>query len=394
VLGSTGRHLDRVRALSLVDLPAEQLAVLIVCYVCRVLDTATFPALYVLDTPEQPLQDFTVWIGADTLTAEMRMLLGAGIWPGPEHMPSPAQLARDRTVDPVVGVSLWGEGAETKWSPLWRERNVKHGLYAAFVAKSGRVAVMLTHRDNDGAPFTPAELEFVRACIPYVSHALDRTCSLPDMDWRPVDMAHVRFDAADEISAVSYGGSEFLRDLGGGHPGADAAAREMIKRAMLAFEQRLNIPEEPVSLEVVAGGPEARAFRESQVRLSLATQGGRNRRTLPGLLTETGLGRFELWPSILIGRGGEMELCASLTRFVPGLILQLRGALQVSASAREIQLLCELAGAGTLGAAAERMNITEGTARTLAKRLAERVDESGLHAAVAQLVALGRAHWP
>jgi len=114
----TGRTVDRIRALSKADLPAPLVVLLQICAIGRALETAVRPAFLTLASREVPEADFSVWMGSETITGELRMLIAADIWPGPEDIPSPSRILRDPSVDRFVSVTLYGEGAEGSWSSL------------------------------------------------------------------------------------------------------------------------------------------------------------------------------------------------------------------------------------------------------------------------------------
>lgn len=391
----TGRTVDRIRALSKADLPAPLVVLLQISAICRALETAARPAFLVIESKDVPEPDFTVWMGSEIITGEIRMLLAAGFWPGPEGTPSPSQILRDPSLDRFVAVTLYGPGAEGPWSSLWRERNICHGIYGAFVSPKGRIGVMLAHRIEGEPPFSAADLAFVKDCSPYVERALDGAAADRDGPSMPLETVHVRFDGEGKIAAMSLFGAEMLRDVGGGGPGAGAIGREIVERAAAPLLVRPALEASARASLTLAGGPEERAFRETRFDILLAGEWRHmDRRTRPATLEHNGMGRYEFWPSVLVALSGEPEVGASLTRFLPTFAIRLQGAIQVDASAREIQLLCEVESEGTLKAAAEAMGVTEETARTLGKRLGQRVEESGLAATAQRLEAIGRAHWP
>lgn len=390
----TPRAIERINALAAAPLPAPYLCALIVSAIGRAIEAANVPALYVLESHATPLQDFAVFVGNETMTDELRMLLAAGVWPGPPHAPSPARLATERGLDPIVTVTLWGTQEDGVWSDMWRERNVRHGLYGAFFSPEGRIGIMLTHRENDATPFSEANLAFVKACKEALERALDRDVTIAEHDWTPVETIHIGFDEHGKISALAFHGSEMLRDLGGGCSGAIDQGEAIVESIVADFMRRRGLPPSKVERAVVAGAPAQRPFRNARADLSLALPGGSWRDALPITISQSRFGRFEFWPSILIGKRGEFELAGSLTRHAPSLALKLRGALQVGASAREIELLCAIATEGVLSQAARALGIAEQTAKTLAQRLAARVQARGLTEAAPRLLEIGRRSWP
>jgi len=254
---------------------------------------------------------------------------------------------------------------------------------------------MLAHRGDDAQPFSPADLAFVKDCSPYVAQALDGSGEDRDGPSMALETVHVRFDGDGKIAALSLFGAEMLRDVGGGGPGAGAIGREIVERAAAPLLVRPTLEASARASLTLAGGPEERAFRETRADILLAGDWRHSdRRTRPVTLGQNGMGRYEFWPSVMVALSGESEAGASLARFLPTFAIRLQGAVQVDASAREIQLLCALESEGTLKAAAEAIGVTEETARTLGKRLGQRVEESGLAATAHRLEAIGRAHWP
>lgn len=390
----TRRTVDRIRALSKADLPAPLVVMLQICAIGRTLGTAVRPAFLMLE-PGAHEANFTVWLGSELITGELRMLLGAGIWPGPPNAPSPSRILKDPRLPRFVAVTLYGSEADGLWADLWRQRLIRHGIYGAFTSPKGRIGIMLAHRGDDAPPFTPADVAFVEDCSPYVGQALDRGATATDEPSVAVETVHLRFTGEGKIAALSLFGAEMLRDLGGGGPGAGDLGRAIVEKAAAPLQATPLLEPSARANLTLAGGPEERAFRETRAAIVIGMTGQRpDRRNLPVALVQNGLGRYEFWPTLVVGLGGEAEVAASLTRFLPLLAMRLRGAVQVDASAREIQLLCALSTGGTLKAAAEDMGITEATARTLGKRLGMRVEESGLSATGQRLDAIGRAHWP
>lgn len=387
------RVVDRVRALSKVDLPGEQVVTLQLCVIGQELAVDLRPAFLMLPSRETPNHAFIAWHASETIADELRLMLAAGIWPGPEHAPSPAQLVADPSLDRVVAVTLYGAETDRPWSSFWRERRIKHGLYAVFFSPKGRVGVMLTHRDDAGEPFSAADIDFVEACAPYVGASLDVVGSSSPESWMAAEVVHLRFDHMGSTVAFSLFGGEMLRDLGGGGPGALARGREQVERALAFVPKAPFLQPEASAPFTLAGGPEERAMRVARLDFISRYAAPSQRPELPLKLGQNGFGRFELWPALMLARSGEVEVVASLTRFLPSLALWLRGAVEVKASGREMQLLAALDEGGALRSAAGCLDISEDTARTLGKRLARRAKQTGLRPAVDRLSRIGQTRW-
>lgn len=390
-LASHRRTLDRLRALVASGLSPQQVVREQVRVIGEALDANAVPDFYVLRDAGVPQHAFDVWCGTETITEEVRGALAAGLWPGPPDMPSPQKLLSGETKERFVTMTLWGAATPAMpWEPFWRERNVRHGLYGLFVSRGGRIGVLLASRGNDETPFEPRHLAFAKACARYVETALGLP-QAPDRGYSPAESVQLRFDERGGIVAMSFGGPEILRDLAGGGPGASAAGRRIVERANLAHVGQRQLDDESRAAFTLAGGPEERPFRGSMADLALRPLQDPDRQGVSLVVAENGYGRFHLRISTLVGTDGRMERLGLITRSVPPLLLRLRGALAVQASAREMQLLCALDGDATVKDAARALNIAASTARTLAERLAARVGAAGMATASDRLMEIGRA---
>lgn len=388
---ATGRRtLDRVRSfcrarLSPCQIVNEQLRV-----VGEALRTHAVPAFYVLDTAQTPHHEFNAWLGDETLTDEIRLLLAANFWPAPPEVPSPGQLIAKGDVARFVAVTLWGGPTPTPWEDLWRQRDVRHGLYGAFFSAKGRIGIMLSSRGGDDPPFDDLDLAFARACAPYIEAAMDMPVPAPGGTKTPLDAVQLRFDGGGALWAMSFGGPELLRDLGGGGPGAATVGRERIQQATCSGRNGA-LPGGAQEWRIRSSDVAEEPFKKSMFNLGMLPPKDPERTGAVIDLGENAFGHFQLRLTTLVGRDGSLERLGILTRLVPLLLLQLRGALAVQASGREIQLLCAIADQDSLKDAAATLNISKATARTLGERLAARVGASGLSQAVHRLAEIGRA---
>ncbi len=392
---SNRRKVDRIRAFCRSNLSPQHVIGEQIRVVGAALQANAVPAFYVLESKHVPQHAFSVWHGTETMTDEIRVALASNFWPGPPEAPSPQDLISGRRAERFVAVTLWGAAAPPMpWETLWRERNVRHGLYGAFFSPKGRIGILLVSRGNEDAAFEASQVAFVKACAPYIEAALD----LPDAPYErglsPAESVHIRFGADGGISAMSFGGPEMLRDLAGGGPNASIEGRLMVERANRQQASAPLLDAESKAALTLAGLAGERAFRGGMFELSLRPTSDPDRRGFSLTLGENGFGRFQLHVSTLVGVNGELERLGLLTRLVPPLLLRLRGALGVQATGREIQLLCALATEPTLKSAAKRLNIEHTTARTLGERLAARVGASGIAQASDRLMEIGRSAWP
>ncbi len=392
---SSRRTLDRLRAFCRSGLSAHQIIGEQIRVIAETLNTNSVPAFYVLENQDVPQSDFQVWRGTETMTDEIRAALSSNFWPGPPETPSPQDLLSGQRTERFVAVTLWGARTPPMpWESLWRERNVRHGLYGAFFSRKGRIGIMLASRGNDDAAFEASHVTFVQDCAPYLEAALDQPIPASDEGFSPAESVQIRFGTDGRIAAMSFGGPEILRDLAGGGPRAAELGRQMVEQANQAQIGAQQLDGGARTALTLAGSVDERAFRSTMFDLSLRPMQDPDRRGVSLLLQDNGYGRFQLRISTMIGLNGELERIGMLTRFVPPLLLRLRGALAVQASGREIQLLCALDANATLKTAARELNIAVSTARTLAERLAARVGANGMVQAADRLMEIGRsAEW-
>jgi len=191
---------------------------------------------------------------------------------------------------------------------------------------------------------------------------------------------------------MSFAGREFLRDLGGGGPGAVPEAIAKVERANREQSGMVMLDESTRSALSLAGSAEERPFRSTMFELALRSEHDPDRGGVSVQLAENGFGRFKFDLITLVALSGDLERMAMLTRLGPPLLLRLRGAIAVQASGREMQLLCALDTHYSLREAAVAMNITRPTARTLGERLGTRVGAAGIAETLDRLLELGRRH--
>jgi hypothetical protein len=351
------------------------------------------PAFYFLPNKDVPQQDFIVWRGTETMTDEVRAALTIGFWPGPPSTPSPQRLLSEPGLRRFVAVTLFGGPEHTPWEALWRERLVRHGLYGVFISPAGRMGVMLASRGVDDPPFTEADVAFVEACAPYVEKCLDLEKPAVGGVLTPADDSQLRFDEAGRIAAMSFAGREMLRDAAGGGPGALPAAIAIVEKANALHSSKLNSDPASFAELTLAGLGTERAFRTSMFDLAARPGNDPDRTGAAMVLADLESGRYVLRLSTLVSMSGGLERIGVVTRYIPPLLLQIRGAFKAQASAREIQLICALEAHPSLKEAARSMNIAKATARTLGERLAARVLAPSLPDALARLGEIGRTAW-
>ncbi|MDX2234506.1 MAG: hypothetical protein NW200_08410 [Hyphomonadaceae bacterium] len=386
------RTIARIRAISTARISAPLMVGEMIVALGMALKTNSHPAVYVLPTPDTPAHDFVVWRGTETMTEELRMALEANFWPGPASVPRPHDVFRADTTQRIVAATLWGEGVADaeRWEALWRERLVKHGLYAVFVAQSGTMCVALMSRGPNDPPFSAADIALVRACAPIIEEAIDRPqdedIGLTDCD----SVCYLRLGPDQSISAMSWRSMEILRQLGGGRRDGIAWARTCIEQAVVRVARDSTLSDQERERLTLAGGVLERPMR--QALLDLSTVGPEYHAQLMQPLTvETNpFGRFALALVALADTSGRVEWLVTLRRYVPIGLLALRGALEVGAAARELELLAHLDYTSSIEAAALRIAVSPATARTLMDRLAERVGASGAWVTWEKLRDIGR----
>lgn len=393
--GSLGRRLlDRVRGLSRVHLSSAQVIAELSLLIGQALRTKHEPDFLLLENRTVPQHEFVVVRGKETITDEIRLALSAGIWPGPPGTISPLDLLSGAQSARFAAVTLWGGEDSGPWDDFWRHRGVRHGLYGVYFSRARRIGVILTCRGNDAPPFDSADVAFAESCAPYVEAAMD----LPQMRnatlLAPADQIQVRFGADGRLAAMQFGGREFLRDMGGGGPGATALALERVEAENRARAGLAALGPDVKAALSLAGEPDERAFRTSMVDLTLRSRDDPDRAGASTVLADNGFGRFHFDLSTLVGIDGALERVGILTRYVPPLLLRVRGALRYEATGRELELLSALSVTGALKAAAEELRISKATARTLGERLARRIGERNLAIAADRLLEIGRADPP
>lgn len=182
------RQIDKLIALARPRLPPEILLPELAFHVGKVLKASALPA-FLVSEPGQRVEDFLVWRGSETVMAELRMLLAAGVWPAPSNVPSLATLFEGKNPQRVHSGTLWGEGCEEigPWCDLWRARDVRHGLQGVCEGASGRIGVLLVSRNNESPPFSQDDIAFAKAVMPILAAAMN-----------PSNSQHFTFDTLSQ----------------------------------------------------------------------------------------------------------------------------------------------------------------------------------------------------
>ena len=378
---SYSRILDRLRALASFGLAPELIVPEMAILIGRTLETATYPAVFVTDRSRaaQP-ENFTVWLGADQTVRELRQLLKLGIWPGPKDTPSLQTIMANRSNRQVFAATLWGEGCvdEGPWGDMWRARRVQQGLQAVYFPPSGRVAVAVMARATGAPPFSPADLAFGEAAVPFMEAAIDSASSGGDPYDEAVPTAQLILETGGAPAQMSFGTAEMLRDMGGGGPDAVEAMTAELARlaASLDAGPAYGVAADPfvhIRREVSHPGPAPRPKPLRRIAM------GRN-----------AFGDFSVMFSPLAGANAGGRL-VTLERRVPRALIALRGALQAGASARELQLIVALVRGETLEGASGHLGISLSSTKTMLERIVRRADADSRSAALAHFIANGRA---
>jgi DNA-binding CsgD family transcriptional regulator len=380
------RQIDKLIALARPRLPPEILLPELAFYVGKVLKASALPA-FLVSEPRQSAEDFLVWRGSETVVAQLRILLAAGIWPAPSNVPSLSTLFEGRNSQRVHSGTLWGDGCYEvgPWCELWRARDVRHGLQGVCEDNSGRVGVLLVSRNNDSQPFTQDDIDFASDAIPILAAAMNPIGSSHFAPDTLSQQTYFLFDSAGNAAAAGVLGLEMLRDIGGGGPNSIARGQALVERAAQQLAS--------------FGSSKAENFQD---QLMSMTFGDSATATLAARSTEfarNAFGAFELALHPLIGfSAGAKTILGVLTRRVPAALLAIHASIVTALSGRETDLLLAIISGETLKSSADHMQVSLSTAKTLLERLMIRFGSNGRQALLNQVYSIGRgddiyAHW-
>ncbi len=394
---SAKRQTNRIAALATAALPPEMLVPELVIALQQAIGTdAALPAVFAHHPSDGPIDQFTVWRGAEGSIDALRALLGAGIWPAPSTIPSVQRLMTERLGCSVYAAPLWGEGCteDGPWEPLWRERNIRHGFYLAAFAPSGRVCVALMSRAPESPAFSKSDIALGEASARYIASCIDRRPDVRATCDTLVNEIPVAFAADDSLSSLGVGGPEQLRDLCGGGPNAVALARALLESAAARFRQEVSAGAastnaDPAMPSMLGGADDETAFRQGNFRLMMNT-----RTRLPHTieLAHTDHGSFDLLVAASNDlQSGKLLVLGTLRRRVPRLLAVVRGLIASDAPGREMELAMQLCTGASLPEAAHVLGISTTSVRTLLSRLAGRFHTTGRDRIVEEIVKVGQA---
>lgn len=376
---------DRARALLKAEVPPEHLVPELTIHLAREIRSLGTPSVYVTHPEREKPQDFTVWRGSENNTDALRAMLAAGIWPGPKSIPSIQRMMTERMTRCAFAATFYGDGADEEgpWTPLWRERGIRHGFYLAATAASGQVAVCMFHRGDADPAFTAADLAAGEAIAPVIAEAIDQR--RPHYPGKFVVDTEVAFsiDKSGAIASIGFGGLELLNAAGGGGPGATVRSRAIVEsnaREFLAQQDQCRSP------AMLTGGKAEAPMRRSYFRIGFS---GRSTAHQDYMLARSDLGFFNVKLTAAAGRDGDIILMGNLQRQAFRAAVMMRALAVSQAPAREMELAFAIERNFSIPDAAKQLGISVSTAKTLVQRLYARFGVADRNALLEKLVADG-----
>lgn len=376
------RHFpERAKAICRAGLTREATVGELSVMLARKIAADGMPGLLVVDPSREQSHDFRVWRGAQTMVDGLRMLMRAGIWPGPADIPSVERLITERFNRNAFATILWGEGAkdEGPWAPLWRERDIRHGLYTVARGRCGDIVVGLFGRRASAPPFTARDLAYAEAIVPYFASALDTDSTPPDAANRLLSSeATVGFSATGKIETFGQNALETLSYAGGGTENAVATARNIVEAAVAT----VHLPDRHVT---PTNTPEA-DFDNSYFKVW--PNPGRTKEHIVRV-ADTPFGRIDLRVSFAVDTGGGIRALGTLRHSISRRLAVVRALVDSDIPSREFDLALALEADLSLPRAAESLGLGIETVKTLDRRLRARFDVANREALLARMAEAG-----
>lgn len=337
------------------------------------------PGILVVDPAQEKPHEFRVWRGAQTMIDGLRALMRVGIWPGPADIPSVTQLMTERFNRSSFATTLWGEGArdEGLWAPLWRERDIRHGMYIVARGSNGEIMVGLYARRGDASAFSERDLANAESIIPYFTSALDEVARAKGHEqvlptWEPV----VGFSNDAKIESLGEGALEILSYAGGGTTDAVAAGRAMVEAAVARQRRRT---------KTSANEPEKDAAK-SYFKF-LRNPGRHKSRAFH--VADTAFGRIDIRLSVAADAGGGIRSIGALRLLICRRLATVRALIDSDVPSREFALALALEAGQSLPGAARSLGLALETVKTLDRRLRERFDAVNREALLSKMAEAG-----
>lgn len=351
---------QRAAVIANAGLTAEQTVGELTVLIGRATSSSTLPMILTVDPAREVPHEFRVWRGAQSIVDGLRVFMRAGIWPGPADIPSVDRLMTERFDRNAFATTIWGEGAteEGPWVGIWRERDVRHGLYVVARGARGEITVMLFNRVAAMPAYTADNLAACEALVPVIAAALDAAPTPCNGHWLPSREAPIAFSTDGKLQTLGHGALEFLSYAGGGGPDAVARARLIAERAVAT----LTLPQTPPR-------ETGEAFNSTYTHIWL------NRRTAEDrvlLVADTPFGRFDMRVSLAVDLDGGTRALGVLRHLVPRRLAVVRALVEHDVPAREMEVALGIERGHSLPDAGETLGISAETVKTLYRRLCHR----------------------
>jgi DNA-binding CsgD family transcriptional regulator len=374
------QFIDRAGAIERAGLTRETTVGELSILLANAINSGGLPALLTVDPAHEKPHEFRVWRGSQSMVDGLRALMTVGIWPGPADIPSVDRLMTEVFDRNAFATTIWGEGArdEGPWAPLWRERDIRHGLYIVARGAAGEIVVGLFARGPNAPPYAPYDLALAEAAVPFIAAALDRT-DLPRVhtECLPGREAPIAFSPDGKLETLGHGALEFLSDAGGGTADAVPRARAMLENAVSV----LLLAERPVP----EGDAPDEGFRESYLKIWM------NRRQVEDRIVpvaDTPFGRIDARVSLAVDLDGRVRALGVLRHLIGRRLAVVRALIDHDVPAREFDVALAIEAGKSLPEAAETLGLAAETVKTLYRRLRERfavVSRDGLLDAMAEV---------
>ena len=364
-MSSLRQFTDRCRTIAAAGLTREATVSELCVLVARAIRTNGLAAILTVDTRHEQPHEFRTWRGSQSMIDGLRMLMRAGIWPAPDDIPSVQRLMTEHFDRSAFATTIWGEGAkeEGPWAQLWRERDIRHGLYTVARAQSGEIVVGLYQRGAAAPPFTRDDLAFAEAATPFIAATLDRTTPPCDVgDWLPSREAPIGFSPDGKLETLGHGALEFLSYAGGCGAEAVQQARAAVE---LAISSLIRLQQQPLALSDAT----ADSFGESYLNIWKDRLSAEDRIVT---VAETPFGRFDARVSLAVDLDGRMRVLGVLRQLIGRRTAVVRALIDREVPAREIEIALAVEQGASLTDAAKALDVSTETVKTLYRRLRTR----------------------
>lgn len=374
VMPTLRQFIDRGAAIRRAGLTREATVGELSVLLSDAINAGGLPAILTVDPAREQPHEFRVWRGSQSMVDGLRMFMRAGIWPGPVDIPSVDRLMTERFDRSAFATTIWGAGAseEGPWAPLWRERDIRHGLYTVARGAAGEIVVGLFARSADAPPFTPRDLSYAEAVAPIIAAALDRTDAPVDVaEWLPSREAPIAFSPDGKLETLGHGALEFLSYAGGGAVDAVTRARAQVEQAVSVL--LLTPQPSPAGVPIP---PED--FRESYLKIWMNRRQAEDR-IVP--VADTPFGRIDARVSLAVDLDGRVRALGALRHLISRRLAVVRALIDRNVPAREFDIALAIEGGDSLPYAAETLGLSAETVKTLYRRLRDRfavADREGL----------------